>query len=694
MTLPNRPAALLEEAKKMQRSIALLLFVLYLLFCVAHYFLAPEIAHIMIPISLATAIGAGAIAIFSPKIPLSMSHVVNASYALLILVNSIAHLYLSSRLEESTNIMLVLLASGAVFYSWRWFWAVLGMSFASWFWATRAMQHDYRWGHYLFALLLSACMASLYQRLRINAAWKLAESRYAEVERTYEVAEANIELQRSARKLKDQAKELEKQNEILAENVRLKDEVERISRHDLRTPLTSIISLAQIVREGGGLPPEHDASLQLIEQAGYRVLNMANLSLDLFKMEQGTYRLTPAAVDIRTVAERIVVDLQALLRTRDVRCQITADEQDTGPAFILGDELLCYSMFTNLLKNAVEASSKGGTVAVHIIAGERVELRIHNDQPIPSEIRDRFFQKYSTVGKKGGTGLGAYSARLMAVTQGGSIRAESSEEAGTTVVVELPRATAETQSAQANQVAASTWLLATADWPRRSILVVDDDANNRAILRHFLAHPRWTVEEAENGPLALEIFRNGAYDFVLCDIEMPVMDGFEVVSQMRRMESSENRARATVIALSSHDDALVTDRALKSGFDRYLAKPVSRRTLLEAIVGAAFLRTVTVDADVRHLIPTFLEKKKEELQSAAAMVAAQDQEGAQHEFHRLRGSFNMYGFSAAGALCAEMEELARTRQLARISEPLASLSDYLNQVDVHYSDEKAEAERQ
>jgi CheY-like chemotaxis protein len=314
--------------------------------------------------------------------------------------------------------------------------------------------------------------------------------------------------------------------------------------------------------------------------------------------------------------------------------------------------------------------------------------------PIPPEIRERFFQKYSTVGKKGGTGLGAYSARLMAVTQDGSIRVESSEQSGTTVIVDLPRATAETQRAQANQVAASTWLLATADWPRRSILVVDDDANNRAILRHFLAHPRWTVEEAENGPLALEIFRNGAFDFVLCDIEMPVMDGFEVVAQMRRMEASERRAQATVVALSSHDDAAITERALKSGFDQYLTKPVNRRTLLEAIVGPAAIRTVTVDADVKHLIPTFLEKKKEELQTAAAMVAGQDHEGAQHEFHRLRGSFNMYGFSAAGALCAEMEELARTRQLARISEPLASLSDYLNQVDVHYSDEKAEAETQ
>src|ERR1051325_2821514 len=385
-----------------------------------------------------------------------------------------------------------------------------------------------------------------------------------------------------ARLVDEKTHELRHQNEILAENVRLKDDVERISRHDLRSPLTSIISLAQIIREDGTLPREHDASLRLIEQAGYRVLNMANLTLDLYKMEQGTYRLVPKAVDVRVVIDRVLLDLQALIRTRGVTCVVTGDATGPYTVFVLGDDLLAHSMISNLVKNAVEATASGGRVTIQARAGKRVTISVHNDAQVPAELRERFFEKYTTAGKIGGTGLGAYSARLMAQTQGATIALDSSAERGTTVTVDMARADAPPRVESGRR--SSRRLVVTTETPRH-ILIVDDDDSTRSIIRQFLSIERWVVDEAENGPLAVRLFEDGQFDCIFLDVEMPVMDGFETVRRIREIEKLRRNGRVAIVALSSHDDGGTRERALRSGFDRYLTKPARRSTLVAVAAG-------------------------------------------------------------------------------------------------------------
>ncbi|MBI4471966.1 MAG: response regulator [Acidobacteria bacterium] len=503
--------------------------------------------------------------------------------------------------------------------------------------------------------------------------------RRREAELTRIVEEKTHELRCQKEEIEQQARALEKQNEILAENVRLKDDVERISRHDLRTPLSSIISLAQIARETPDLPTEHEASLKLIEQAGYRVLNMANLTLDLYKMEQGTYRLTPAAVDIRSVLDRVLLELGALMRTRNVTCEVLTEGYEDDRPFIHGDELLSHSMLSNLIKNAIEASLSGAHVTVTISKGDNIRIRIHNDGAIPEAIRGRFFEKYATGGKKGGTGLGAYSARLMAETQGGSIHVETSEERGTAVIIELLAAEqVQMQEASPLQGEAGAALSPGESWLRRYILVVDDDEQNRAILRHFLSHPLWTIDDAENGPLALRKMEENDYDFVFMDVEMPVMNGFEVAMRVREM-----KRRAVIVALSSHDDASTRQLALQSGFDHYLTKPASRRAVMELVLGKRD-RLITLDEDLRDLVPEFLSKKMQEIGEIRDAIIRNDCGGVRRMAHRLRGAFSLYGFSEAAAVCAEIEELAESNRLPDAAERLPVLTDYLRNLEIRY----------
>ncbi|WP_428559885.1 MAG: hybrid sensor histidine kinase/response regulator [Solidesulfovibrio sp. DCME] len=236
---------------------------------------------------------------------------------------------------------------------------------------------------------------------------------------------------------------LARQNALLAEAARLREDVERITHHDLKGPLGVILSLPQLVAAGGNLSDEQTGYLEDIEQAGYKMLNIVNLSLGLLKMEQGVYELTPRYVDIVRVIGKVVADLAALRRGNDVSVALWLGERplvaDTMVR-ILGEELLCHSMLTNLIKNAIEHSPVGGRVDITFLPGSNgmCKILLRNAGETAPEFRERFFEKYATHGKPGGTGLGTYSARLMARTMGGDLRLDAATPGETTLVLCLP----------------------------------------------------------------------------------------------------------------------------------------------------------------------------------------------------------------------------------------------------------------
>ena len=176
-------------------------------------------------------------------------------------------------------------------------------------------------------------------------------------------------LRESNEQIAAQAAQLELQNEYLKENVRLREEVERISRHDLKTPLNSIIAVPRLLREQKQLNADDDELLAMVERAGYRILSMVNLSLDLFKIEQGTYRPRPRAVDMADLLQKVGADIRSHAETKNVELRTLVNGvpiAEAPPVYGWGEELLCYSIAANLLKNALEASPDGGLVTISI----------------------------------------------------------------------------------------------------------------------------------------------------------------------------------------------------------------------------------------------------------------------------------------------------------------------------------------
>ena len=238
-----------------------------------------------------------------------------------------------------------------------------------------------------------------------------------------DLVKARVKNQLQLKRFRDS---LEKQNEILKENARLREDVARITRHDLKTPLNAMISIPELLVKYGNLTADQMEMLEMVEESGYRMLEIIDSSLDLYKMERGEYQLRPIPVNVLKMTHQIRGETRGLIQSKTLSVEVTIDglTPDNSDLFeVLGEELLVYSMLANLIKNAAEASPESGLIRIEFnkVNENEAEIRIQNQGAVPEEIRDRFFEKYATCGKEGGTGLGTYSARLIARSMGGSI---------------------------------------------------------------------------------------------------------------------------------------------------------------------------------------------------------------------------------------------------------------------------------
>lgn len=238
--------------------------------------------------------------------------------------------------------------------------------------------------------------------------------------------------------LKTARDDIREQMDTLVENARLREDVECMARHDLKSPVAAIISLSESLLEGILLDIEQKNSIKNIGESAYDILGMIDRSLDLYKMEMGQYKFKKESIDVNAVVLKVVNAARENAKQYGVTIQLSAADK----YFVHGEALLIFSMLGNLLKNAVEASSNEGKVTVRISCDEQVTISIHNQNMVPEEIHNCFFDKFVTSGKKKGSGLGTYSAKLMAKVQGGDISFKSTPANGTRLTVRLPKGNA------------------------------------------------------------------------------------------------------------------------------------------------------------------------------------------------------------------------------------------------------------
>lgn len=221
----------------------------------------------------------------------------------------------------------------------------------------------------------------------------------------------------------------------------IKSDVEYIMRHDLKAPLSAFINIPPMLMGDGNLTSAQKEMLSLLGAAGKKMLGQINASLELIKLEQGNYKqkkqecrpveLINEITDILTTSRGLSGDVVLLTDH--------ASGNVRGGFSIRTDVLLLDIILTNLIGNALDASRPGDHVSIDVrTEGNNYVIAISNSLPVPVEIRDRFFEKYATAGKVGGTGIGTYSAAIMTKAIGGRIKMNTSEDTGTTVSVSIP----------------------------------------------------------------------------------------------------------------------------------------------------------------------------------------------------------------------------------------------------------------
>ncbi len=231
----------------------------------------------------------------------------------------------------------------------------------------------------------------------------------------------------------------------------LKAEVDRISQHDIKSPLNGIINIPKIMQHDSNLTEQQRAYLDMIMESGETVLGLLNLSLVFYQVEQGIYSYTEEDIDLSKVLEQCIFDCKAIAAEKDVQVVVSTEgDRDIATLKARGETLLAYSVFSNLLKNAVEASPKGDQVQVLVRPGgsstnwgdgtpwAELECSIRNRGAVPEAIRESFFEKYATSGKDGGTGIGTYSSKILSEAQGWKIAVNTAQEDATTVTLTIP----------------------------------------------------------------------------------------------------------------------------------------------------------------------------------------------------------------------------------------------------------------
>ena len=250
-------------------------------------------------------------------------------------------------------------------------------------------------------------------------------------ERTLQLESKQLELMKNNNQL---YREIRKR----AQAEMIKDEVERINRHDLKSGLSLVIGYPELLLTEGGLTDRQELLIKRIRSAGYRMLDMIRNHLDMFKMEKGVYALRTGQIDLVEVLCELEEEFMPLLASRGVRLAMTVNGVEAvGDEifFISGEGPLLRTLCRNLIQNAIEASTAGDVVTVSLADGERKTLTFVNPAPVPEPIRRRFFDKYVTAGKENGTGLGTYHAALIARTHGANISMKTDDATGTVMQV-------------------------------------------------------------------------------------------------------------------------------------------------------------------------------------------------------------------------------------------------------------------
>ncbi|MBP7936053.1 MAG: DUF3365 domain-containing protein [Phycisphaerae bacterium] len=435
---------------------------------------------------------------------------------------------------------------------------------------------------------------------RLQQTYDSLEKRVAE--RTSALKQSNDDLEREIAERRRAELQLRNAKSVAEAATHAKSEFLANMSHEIRTPMTAILGFADILLEAGDSEEVLSTRLEAartIKINGEYLLGIINDILDLSKIEEGRMTVERIPCSPRTIVDEVASLMK--VRTDSKGLELHIEYEGTIPATIRTDPTRLRQILLNVCANAIKFTNTGQVcIAVRLAGGDSPEMQfdiIDTGIGMTEEQLPKLFQPFcqadsSTTRRFGGTGLGlTISKKLAILLEGDVVLLATKPGAGTSFRVTVPTgslegvALTEDRPEPSPAAAESGAASETTSHPLagRRILLAEDGADNQRLISHILKKAGARVAAVENGQLAVEAaFRTSpdeaAFDAILMDMQMPVMDGYDATRELRSRGYT-----GPIIALTAHAMSSDRTRCIEAGCDEYATKPIDRKKLIEAV---------------------------------------------------------------------------------------------------------------
>jgi len=460
--------------------------------------------------------------------------------------------------------------------------------------------------------------------------------------------------------------------------------------HEIRTPINGISGMATLMSQQ---PSETDQAIYLsaIKSAADNLKVIINDILDIASIESGKLKFEQIGFNLNDLLQSLVSTFNHQVKEKGIEFHF--DLESEANQIFVGDPVRLNQILVNLISNAIKFTHTGSIhvgCKVYSQRGKKFQIQFEVTDTgigIPKDklhtIFESFSQADSSVTRKyGGTGLGLTIVKQLVELQGGRISVHSKVDRGSTFSFVLPY-----QKGDAKSINLSGFTTSNGTHQKLSglnVLLVEDNEINGLYAGSILKMWGCKVRFAENGAAAVEIVKANSLDLVLMDIQMPVMDGFEATKIIR--ELNDSKSKLPIIALTANATRKDVEKCLAAGMDDCISKPFTPDDLFKAIkrqmvvrkpkvsvvknvvrpsFDLSYLESVSNNNEdfMNEMIDTYLKTMPRIIEEIRFFSQQNDFENLSRAAHKLKPSITLLGIHQAKELAAEIESIAKTRQV-------------------------------